>query len=319
MDPNPIVTTSGKFTDEIILVDLYTYSFNKLGTAFILETPECFSIIDCGTSNSVRNLIKFLKEQIPLEKVKYLIPSHFHFDHFGGGWKLWKKIHEVNPDVKVLTTQTSKELLQDPEPHMKRAERMFGGLIGVMKSIPDEAFEIIEPDTPLSIPGLDGSRQFKLVSTPGHTPDHVSPTLFENGEAKFTFLGETAGALLHSSKILTLGSSMPPDFIFDTYMKSLNKLIELKPKNVGYCHFGGIKGQDHVMEALLGHEEYAQDFKEYVKKRYEESGRVKFIVDEYMEEEVPKRTDWEHIELLRNIVIGIVYGQLIDLGLKPRD
>jgi glyoxylase-like metal-dependent hydrolase (beta-lactamase superfamily II) len=317
MESSPIITTSGKVTKDITHIDIRAYAVPKLISTFALETPEAVVVIDTSTSDDVYKLLRFLRKQgISQQKIKYLVPSHFHFDHFGGGWKLWEMLRKENPGVKVLTTQKTHDQLQDPALHMTRARRTFGDFVGEMQPLPEEAYEIVDPDTPLRIPGLDAGKTFQLVSTPGHTADHCSPALLENGHASFVFGAEAAGTLFNSTKLLTFGTSMPPEYDTNTYLKSLQKVVDLKPEVVGYCHFGVVKGREAVVEVLEENREFTTFFKDYVKRKFEEGGGVRHVVDEFVREVAPSRTDKLASEMLIKIIVALVYGQLIDLGLK---
>ncbi|MFX0092030.1 MAG: MBL fold metallo-hydrolase, partial [Candidatus Hodarchaeota archaeon] len=274
-------------------------------------------IMDVGTSNEVSSVLNFMKaNDLSLKKVKYIVPSHFHFDHFGGGGKLWKIIKEYNPDAKILTTENTQEQLQDPDLHLQRAKRTFGDFVGTMDMLPDKAYEIVDPNERIRIPGLKRSKEFMLVSSPGHTPDHVCPALFERDTSKFMYLGEAAGAIFHSNKPITFGTSMPPDYNFKMYLQSLDKIIEFKPQNVGYCHFGAIKGEANVIKALRDNKEFTIFFRNFVKEKFSESGKIRHVVEQFIEQELGKRIESQYLDLLTNTIVALVYGQLIDLGLK---
>jgi glyoxylase-like metal-dependent hydrolase (beta-lactamase superfamily II) len=250
-----------------------------------------------------------------------LVPSHYHFDHFGGGWKLWELIFDKNPEIKILTTESTKNYLQNPEPHMKRAVRTFGKSIGVMKFIPDKVFEIIDPNQDLYIPGLNEDQSFRLESTPGHTPDHVTATLSNNGETTFMFVGEGAGSLMHDSKLVTLGTSMPPEFNFNHYISSLKKVIAKKPANIGLAHFGVVLGERSTTKLLKENLNFTYFFRNFVSEKYQERKETRFIVEQFLEKEFPNRVDLEHLKsgIMTDVIVALVYGQLIDLGLrKPK-
>ena len=253
-DSNPIITTSGKITSEIYHLDIEQYGLPRSCSIFLLTTSESVVIMDTGTSNDVNSILNLMRSNnLPLKKTKYLVPSHHHFDHLGGGWKLWKTIRKFNPEMKILTIERTKKLLQNPKSHLKRAKRTYGDFVGSMEPLPDDnAYEIVEPDEPIKIPGLKRSKHLQLVSTPGHTYDHICPTLFENNKAKFTYLGEAAGSLLHSQKLVTLPSSMPPEFNFKIYIKSLEKIIDLMPLNTRYAHAGAVRGYEGGNTSFTG-------------------------------------------------------------------
>lgn len=318
MDPNPIITTTGKITSEIIHLDIEQYSRPRSCSIFLLVTPESIVVMDIGTSNNVHSFLDFMKNNnLALKKVKYIVPSHHHFDHLGGGWKLWKTIRKINHEVKILTIERTKKLLGDPASHLNRARRTFGDLVGKMEPLTDDdAYEIVEPDEPIKIPGLNRSKHLQLVSSSGHTADHVSPTLFEDNKVKFMYLGEAAGGLLHSQRLVTLPSSMPPEFDFKTYIQSLEKLIELKPQNSGYSHAGAVIGHEGVKKALKENKEYSYYFRDFVKNKFSEKGETRYVVEQFIEQEMKDRSDAPISDLYTAYVVAVVYGQLVDLGLK---
>jgi len=315
MSKNSIITASGKITSEIYHLDIEQYNMSRSCSIFFLVTPESIVIMDVGTSDDVDSIFEFMKiNNFPLKKTQYLVPSHHHFDHFGGGWKLWKVIHDFNPDVKVLTTGKTKRLLQNPSDHIIRAKRTFGEFVGVMKPLPDDAYEIVKLNRPIQIIGLE--KQFQLISTPGHTSDHVSPTLFDEDKTEFIYLSECAGGLLHSEKLVTLPSSMPPEFDFHTYIQSLTKVINLKPQNIGYAHAGVVKGHEAVRLVLKEHRDFSFFFRDFVKNKYLERGETRYVVEQFIEQIMQERSDVHYNELYSNYVVAVVYGQLIDLGFK---
>ncbi|MFW9903730.1 MAG: MBL fold metallo-hydrolase [Candidatus Thorarchaeota archaeon] len=315
MKSSSIIKTSGKITDDIFHLDLNQYNIPRSCSVFLLITPQSIVIMDIGTSNDVKTIFECLKTiNLPLKNIRYLVPSHHHFDHFGGGWKLWNIIKKFNPQVKVLTTEETKKYLQKPQRHLNRAKRTFGERIGLMKPLPEEAYEITELNESIPIPGLD--KQFKLLPTPGHTSDHVCPVIEKNGQTEFVYLSECAGGLLHSKKLLTVPSSMPPDFNFGTYIQSLRNVLTLKSLNVGYAHAGAVRGQEVVKQVLEEHIEFSFFFRDFVKKKFTERKKTRYVVEQFLDQEMKKRSEAHNHELYVNYVVAVVYGQLVDLGLK---
>ena len=322
MSSNYIMRSSGKVVENIFHIDLMQYNIPYICSSFILKTNDSVVVFDCGTSKDVSTLIEYFEgHRIPLSKIDYLIPSHYHFDHFGGGWKLWEIISEKNPNVKILTTEKTKEYLQSPETHMMRAKRTYGSSIGEMKSIQDNAYEIIVPDQEIEIQGLPENQKLKLEGTSGHTPDHITPTLYNDETVSFMHLGEAAGTLMHATNLVTLGTSMPPEFHFSKYISSLKKIISKEPANIGLGHFGVVLGKEFTTRLLKENLEFTYFFRKFVKEKYGEKGETRYIVEQFLETELPKRVDAEYVQsgFLTNVIVALVYGQLIDLGLrKPK-
>ncbi|MHA2055276.1 MAG: MBL fold metallo-hydrolase [Candidatus Hodarchaeales archaeon] len=320
MNVSSLIRESGRITSNIHHIDLFQYNAPEISSAFLIKTSEAVCIIDCGTSEDVSQVLKYVKKDLggSLSQVQYLIPSHHHFDHFGGGWKLWEEVAKRNPDVKILTSELTKEVLQHPETHMQRAKRTFGEFIGEMKPLPDKAFEIVKPNTSIYLEGLFEEMNFHLLETPGHTLDHISPILSNHDEALFMFVGESAGTLFHSSKLVTLGTSMPPDFNYSKYIESLKKTIMLNPSIIGFGHFGVIYGREESSFILRDNLNFSSIFRDFVKEKFSERNETKYVVDEFIELELGKRVDSDHANnpFFRKVVLALVYGQLVDLGLR---
>ena len=216
MKREAILIESGKINDYLHHVDLREFGAKRILSSFICEFDDDVIFLDCGTSLNIKTLLRYVKKSdtIDLSKVKYLIPSHHHFDHAGGMWLLYEKVKEFNPDVKILTNETTKELLNNYSIHLARAKRTFGNAIGKMKKIEESAFEIINPTENFSnilnsfkifdIFQKDGSEiKMAILKTPGHTPDHQCPLFIKDGKIDFIFLGEAAGTLFHSTQLLS--------------------------------------------------------------------------------------------------------------------
>ena len=328
---NIITVESGKINEYIHHVDLREFGTRRVLTCFIAEFDECNIILDCGSSLEVKNLLRYAKKnKIDLSKVKYLVTTHHHFDHTGGMWKLYDEIKKYNPNVKIITNQETKVLLNDFDYHLSRAKRTFGDFIGEMRAIEDKAFKIIEPSTnfnsdpnkldvfeTFTINGIEV--KFSILKTPGHTHDHQCPLFIKDGEIDFIFFGEAVGTLYHSSKLISMPTSMPVYFKYESYMKSIENLKNIYPLKAGMGHFGVINGKENVREFLLDNESFIRDFRNKVIDLYKKKPETKFIVNNI----IPifaKRTDVysKMHSVFRNIILGVVYGMMMDLGYRDK-
>ncbi len=319
-----ILSKSGEIAPNLHLVDLKMFGAPRFCTGFALLTPEALVLMDCGTSNEVQNVLTYLREHgIPWGDGRdiLLVPSHHHFDHAGGMWRLYRRIRKRTARVAVHTTEAVQALLQDSDEHMARARSTFGNFVGEMKPLPREAFHIHPHGASIEIPGEAGLR-LQLISTPGHTPDHLSPTILQNGKPIFSFLGEACGTLYNTREILTLSTSMPPHFHWDEYMDSIAKLRALTAPRIGYCHFGAIQGTSEVAIAIQEHIQFMKDFRNRVKIAYEERPETRYIVDQ-IHPWFASRTSWssngidqELMQTFQRMSLALVYGMLQDLGFR---
>jgi glyoxylase-like metal-dependent hydrolase (beta-lactamase superfamily II) len=279
----------------------------------------------------INRLLDFVKNHnVDLNNVKYLIPTHHHFDHAGGMWKLYEIIKDYNSEIKILTNKATKDLLNNYESHLNRAKRTFGQFIGEMKTIEDQAFKLIEPVdfSDSNIKNMEIVDEFKIngskvqlaiLKTPGHTHDHQCPVFIKDEILDFIYFGESVGTIYHSSKLITLPTSMPVYFNYVEYMKSLVNLININPEPnfAGFGHFGVIKGSEYINQILLEHKEFMELFRKEIIDAYNENPQTKHVVEKLTPILTP-RTDLikgGH-PILTNIILGIVYGMMIDLGYR---
>jgi len=328
-----IITESGKFLENLYLIDTEQFSKKRVTTVFCYWDEENCYIIDAGTSDNVQTILRFLKKyDIPLSKVKGLFLSHYHFDHGGGATKLWTTIHrkEKGSIFRIITTEETKDKLQHAESHVIGAKTTFGEFVGDMKPIPadleENAYEIIPFDKDFLLSSSENIC-IRLISTPGHSNDHCSPTLFQNGDPIFCFTGEASGCLYNGSKLLSQPTSMPPNFQFEKYMNSLEKLIDLNSESMGLCHFGVILGKLDVKTFLIGHKKYMVDFRDTVIDLYKKNQSTRYIIenlkdyffnDEKFIDKYYRELD-DHTKFLSNLRLALTYGMMISLGFrKPK-
>ncbi|MFW9988942.1 MAG: hypothetical protein ACFFC3_09825, partial [Candidatus Odinarchaeota archaeon] len=126
-----------------------------------------------------------------------------------------------------------------------------------------------------------------------------------------------AGTLYHSSKLLTMPTSMPVYYNHENYMNTLENLIKLNPLMAGFGHFGIVNGQKNVREILLEHKRLMKKFKSLIVKYYNEKPETKYIVKKILPVFIP-RTDlpYDSHPLFRNIALAVVYGMMLSLGLR---
>ncbi len=111
---------------------------------------------------------------------------------------------------------------------------------------------------------------------------------------------------------------MPPGFRFDPFMASLEKLIQIKPQNITFCHFGAVTGARDSLAALQDQKTFLPIYRTKIKELYEKNKATRPVV-EGMLPVIKERSDFpENNNVLNSIILAIVYGMLADLGFKER-
>lgn len=324
-----ITIENKKLNDYLYHIDARAYGAPRMLSIFVAKFDNSSVLIDCGSSLDTKKLIRHLiKLKIDLSSFKYLITTHHHFDHSGGMWQLYELLKEHNSDVKILTNEKTKELLNDYEAHLARGKRTYGDLIGIMKPIEEKAFKIILPSTnfdgdPNNLEFIDtfsisGSKvKFGILNTPGHTPDHQCPVFVKDNTLDFIHLGESLGTIYHSSELVTMPTSMPTYYNHEQYMETLQNLKNLSPFESGFGHFGVVSGKKNYHILLLEHESFMKEFRKAIIKFYGEKPETRYVFEQIMPMLIP-RTDLSFGDdsIFNGIALGIVYGMMMDLGYR---
>ena len=122
----------------------------------LLDTNDGLILFDSGYSHNFSSLIESIKKLgFDPHNIKYVIHSHGHFDHFGGGDRLRSRYGS-----KILMSAKDTALLQEMP---KRA---------LMHLAPGPEDKICWPDETITDGDVIelGNAKIRCVSAPGHTP-----------------------------------------------------------------------------------------------------------------------------------------------------
>ncbi len=193
-----------------------------IGSWVWTEEKEKF-LVDVGPSSTVPLLLESLKK-LKINKLDYVFLTHIHIDHAGGLGEFVKHF----PETKIFCYEKAVKHLLKPSKLWEASKKVLGDLAikyGEILPVPKENFikrEEIE---------IEG---FKVINTPGHSSHHVS-FLYKN----YLFVGEAAGVFQSLNNEFYLRPVTPPKFFFETYLNSLEKLLNLvSTEKICYGHFG---------------------------------------------------------------------------------
>ena len=192
-----------------------------------LVVDDKIALIETGPACSLDNLVSGIKSTgLKLEDVDYVVPTHIHLDHFGGGGH----IMELCKNAKALVHPKAYKHVSNIEKWWQGSSDFLGKvaqLYGKPKPIPDDRLISAEDGFEVSLGGFS----LKAVHTPGHAPHHI--TWIYGDEA---FVGDSAGLWYPE-----IGSSFPvtPGYYrHDLALRSIKKMESLNLKNIFYTHFG---------------------------------------------------------------------------------
>ncbi len=175
---------------------------------YLIEGEKGYILFDTGWAGTFPAFCRCMGDlKIPVQKIRYILISHFHPDHCGTA----QEIASYGPVIAVMDVQQEYIHAADPV-FAKEQNRHF-------RRINDEEIRIIplaESRSFLLETGLDG----EIIHTPGHSDDSISLFL-DDGSLFVGDLNPLYELSMHKGTLIE---------------DSWNRLLDLHPKRIYYGH-----------------------------------------------------------------------------------
>ncbi|HEX3036822.1 MAG TPA: MBL fold metallo-hydrolase [Thermodesulfobacteriota bacterium] len=210
-------------------VDLKVGGEEEYTGAYIVASGNETALVEVGPRSTAEKLLKAFHEiGLNPESVKYILLTHIHLDHAGASGA----ILEHFPNAYVVAHKKGIPHLVDPEEALWKASNKVLGFVAEMygkpEPVPEQRTIPVEKKTTLAL----GKFKFTILPTPGHASHHVCIFLQPRD---VIFTGDAAGIYIPSLDVIL--PATPPPFRLSPALKSIRKLIALKPKLIAYTHF----------------------------------------------------------------------------------
>ena len=264
------------------------YQAIGFGNTFLVVTPEGNVVIDTSLMQIAPRHKKLLDAVSP-GPVKYILLTHAHGDH-SGGVALWKQ-----PDTKVVAQKQHADFMHyqsrlegffaarnaaqfgRPRPETKPWPGNFGGKVQPTVLFDDKyEFEL-------------GGVKFEVYHTPGETADHATVWI---PKYKAAFVGDNYYRSFPN--LYTLRGTQPRSAL--DYVKSLNKVLELKPEILLPSHGHPSRGSAEITRELT---------------RYRDA--IQYVHDEVVKGMNAGKDVWtlmREVRLPKELDVGESYGKL---------
>lgn len=212
-------------SSNIYYVDTGMYDVAGYGSVYILDTPQP-AVIDTGIGTNRERILDALDE-LGIDDLAYILPTHVHLDHAGGAGFL----AEAFPDAEVLCHDRGVDHLIDPT-------RLIEGT----KAAVDDMWPYYTEPKPVPEARIDGladgdeidlgDRTLTAHAAPGHAPhQHV----FESEGVVFT--GDAAGIYVAARDEIRV-TSPPPQFDVQACLDDVSMIQSFDPDTLCFAHFG---------------------------------------------------------------------------------
>lgn len=217
--------------------------------SYLVEQNGKALFIEVGPSNATPILLEVLsKKNISPEQVEYVIVTHIHLDHAGGAGSMMQNL----PHAKFVVHPRGFRHMKDPSKLIAGATAVYGAeklkeIFGDILPIPEE--RIIQCNDGFQIDFY--GRKFTFLDTRGHAKHHCC---IYDEQSQGMFTGDSFGL---SYRKLDIGeehfifpTTTPIQFEPEEAHKTINRVVEYKPKYLYLTHFGRIDAKEYFAKDL---------------------------------------------------------------------
>jgi len=152
--------------------------------------------------------------------------THIHLDHAGAAW------YFAEQGAQIYLHPQGYKHMHDPSKLLASAQMLYGDMMeqlwGTLKPINAKKLTIVEDETQLTF----GEHTFKAIYSPGHAKHHIAWQL-----NNILFTGDVAGICIKNGPVVP--PCPPPDIHIEDWMKSIQKILNLKEVDTYYLTHGG--------------------------------------------------------------------------------
>jgi glyoxylase-like metal-dependent hydrolase (beta-lactamase superfamily II) len=198
--------------------------------AALLVSQQHAALVDPGPASTLDTLHQQLEHHgLTVADLSAIFLTHIHLDHAAATGALVRE----NPRLKVYIHARGLPHMVDPSKLLQSASRLYGQdmerLYGEFLPVPQANLHALQGGETLAL----GSRQFRVLYTPGHASHHV--TYFDSSDG-IAFVGDTAGLCINGHPFI-LPATPPPDISIELWDASLDAIADLHPQKLFLTHF----------------------------------------------------------------------------------
>ncbi len=257
-----LIQEPGKVSDRIDFLGTH-----KNGL-FLLKGEEAM-IIGGGMSWTAPSLERqFSAMDFDLEKIKYLVIPHSHFDHCGAVPYLKRRF----PRMRILASAYSKEVFSKEKvvnfiatANKERMEQLGLGNEYERLNLQFDGIQVDRVMAENDIIDLGDGIEAHFIETPGHTKCSLAVYV---PRLKAMFPSDSAPFPTEDGNELSPPS---PQYDFSLYMESLRKLAACEVEICAFEHHG-VFVSDQAKNILPQGLERTEEFKNYVIEQYQQMG-----------------------------------------------
>ena len=238
----------GKYVSDVALIDA-RYIRPGLAAVFLLVENGKAALIETGCNASLPSVLEALERQnIAVENVDYVIPTHVHLDHAGGAGSMMRAF----PNARLVVHPRGARHMIDPSKLIEGSIAVYGAekmkrLYGEI--LPVDAGRVIEATDGMTL--KIAGRQLLFLDTPGHAKHHIAVV---DEKSNHIFTGDSFGLVLDElageQGRFVHPTTTPVQLDPPAMHATMDRLMSYKPAGMFLTHFGHLNDVDRYGDIL---------------------------------------------------------------------
>ncbi|ATW90034.1 glyoxylase-like metal-dependent hydrolase (beta-lactamase superfamily II) [Halohasta litchfieldiae] len=211
---------------DLYYLDTGMYDVEGYGSVYIFDTDQP-ALVDTGIGTN-REYIFAALDQLDIDSLAYILPTHAHLDHAGGAGFLAERY----PEAEVLIHERAVRHLVDPDRLISGTKSAVGEMWTYYtepKPVPEDRIRGLTDGETVDL----GSLTLTAHEAPGHAPhQHVFET-----DTGVVFTADAAGLYVPDHDEIRV-TSPPSQFDVHQCLDDVSMIQSLDPELLCFGHFG---------------------------------------------------------------------------------
>jgi glyoxylase-like metal-dependent hydrolase (beta-lactamase superfamily II) len=262
-----------KIDERLSIIDTMALGKQGVVAAYLLSGKER-ALVDMGYESSAGIVVSDLEEnEVSLDSLDYLLPTHVHLDHCGSCGTLAEKF----AGASIRVHPRGEPHLVDPGKLWGGARKIFGAEVvnryGRPQPIHRSRMRVIGDGEEIV---LGRGLTLRSIWTPGHASHHLSYVL-EETDAVLT--GDAVGITYPSFPVLT-PTTPPTTFNLQLAIESLERIQALAPSKLLTPHYGVVANSDVIDKNIHALKEWEAKIRKMVGEGFTQDEIARGLIEE---------------------------------------
>lgn len=223
-------------------IDINLLGVQSYGACYVVRGTAGVALVEVGTSLCVPHILAGLESLgVAPEAISDIVCTHVHLDHAGAAGHLLERL----PRARLVIHSRDHRHLAEPSKLVASVADAVGSLFARYGTVRPVAADRMVAGEDIRL-DLGGGVRLEAVPTPGHSRDHVA---YFAPHAALLFTGDAAGVSLFGHT-LQRPVTVPPAFVPDEMLRSLDRMRGLRPAHLAFTHFGRHDDPGAVFDTL---------------------------------------------------------------------